>query len=75
MQNDEYKYKPNDRILRESQFLAIQKAIGQIADASKELSKGVNALEDAYRGCCIHAPAPTPAPAPGPRKEPDKRAS
>jgi hypothetical protein len=75
MQNDEYKYKPGDRILSESQFLAIQKAIAQIADASKELSKGVNALEDAYRSCCIHAPAPAPARGPSPRKVPDKRAS
>ncbi len=73
MDNDQYNYEPGDRILKESQFLAIQKAIGQIADASKELSSGVNALEDAYRSCCIHAPAPSPAPGPGPRKVPDKR--
>ncbi len=70
-----YKYEPSDRILKEHQFLAIQKAIAQIADASKELSKGVSALEDAYRGCCIHAPAPDPAPRPSPQKVPDKRAS
>jgi hypothetical protein len=73
MDNYEYNYEPGDRILKESQFLEIQKAIGQIADASKELSKGVNALEDAYKSCCIHAPAP--APGTGPRKVPDKRAS
>ncbi len=66
-----YNYEPGDRILKEKQFLAIQKAIAQIADASKELSQGVNALKDAYRGCCIHAPAPEPKP----HRVPDKRAS
>ncbi len=64
-------YKPGDRILRESQFLAIKEAIAQIADASEELSKGINALKGAYKGCCIHAPAPEKAP----EKVPEKRAS
>jgi hypothetical protein len=72
-----YHYKPGDRVLRGDQFLAIKKAIEQIADASQELGKGVKALQDAYKGCCIHMPGPEPAPTPAkePRKVPHERAS
>jgi len=60
---NKYQYESGDRILSGKQYLAIKKAIEQIADASQDLSKGVKALEDVYSSCCIHAPAPAPAPA------------
>jgi hypothetical protein len=74
---NDYRYKPGDRVLRGDQYEAIKKAIEKIVDASEELGKGVKALRDAYKGCCIHMPGPKPAPTPGkePPKIPHERAS
>jgi hypothetical protein len=43
-----------ERIITEEDYQALQKAIDKVADASKSLDEGVQALKAVIKTCCIH---------------------
>jgi hypothetical protein len=44
----------NDRIITEEHYQILTKAIDQVADASRKLDTGVEALKSVIEKCCAH---------------------